>query len=161
MRSRLFARLVGAAMTGISLLPGTESLHPGLRCAAIVILVFDVLCETIGQFLAVAKAIRKAVTFEPLRARADHNGDLAFDSRVVLRSMPPLPKLRITGRILSGGLLAAQWLTDLQSLQTELLAVVLSVLLFDGVTQIGSEVRSRWERWIDDVRSRTDTHDEV
>ncbi|MFF4402438.1 hypothetical protein [Streptomyces sp. NPDC001480] len=161
MRSRLFARLVGAAMTGISLVPGTESLHPGLRCAAVVILVFDILCETIGRFLAVAKAFRKAVKVEPLMARADHNGDLALDARVVLRSMPSLPKLRITGRFLSGGLLAAQWLTDLQSLQTELLAVVLSVLLFDGITQIGSEIRSRWERWLNDIRSRTDTNDEV
>jgi hypothetical protein len=155
----MLARASGAIMSSIAVIPGTESLHPGLRCAALVVLLLDVLTETVGRFAAVSRAIRKSLRIQPVRASENANGELALNFGVILRSMPKLPKLRITGRIVSAMLIAAQWLGDLQPWHTELLVIAISVLTMDVFTEIVSRFRTRVERWLNDLKSHSDSNE--
>ncbi|MFI5999089.1 hypothetical protein ACIA98_01495 [Streptomyces sp. NPDC051366] len=132
-RTRLFARLAGAALTGLQLLPGTESLHPGLRVSAIVLLVLDVLTESGSKASAVRRRLKEWAA----------TNDLAHVTLAqVLRHLPSAPKLRITVRGVSVAMLALQWNDQLQDWHTGFLITALTVLVLDLSTQVfGNLVR--------------------
>ncbi|THA36974.1 hypothetical protein [Streptomyces sp. A1547] len=132
-RTRLFARLAGAVLTGLQLLPGTDSLHPGLRVSAIVLLVLDVLTETGSKASAARRRLKDWAA----------TNDLAHVTLAqVLRHLPSAPKLRITVRGVSVAMLALQWNDQLEDWHTGFLVTAVTVLLLDLSTQVfGNLVR--------------------